>query len=261
MLVEQKKAQSLTLPGTVCETEIGAFRAELECLTSGKDGVIHLDCSKLKQPTSGLVAVLWDAHNSCVDAGKGVSLTNVGPGLEKVLKVLDLYDYLVGGEHAESLSPEDKTLAHYPTLSLEVILTAEGVESAIDRFCAFLRGLNLSGSLSFELRTVVYEVLTNVRLHASLPLGAKALLSMQANEEGVTLEFEDSGKPFDPSSFEDEFDPRRALKKRQKRGLGITMIKRLVDKIDYHRVNNEFNRLILQKDYSSGEDGWEYDIE
>jgi anti-sigma regulatory factor (Ser/Thr protein kinase) len=65
------------------------------------------------------------------------------------------------------------------------------------------------------------------------------------NLDEITLEFTDAGEPFDPTGNTPEFNPRRAIRRRQSRGLGLVMIQRIVDSIAYDRVDGRFNVVTL----------------
>ena len=71
-------------------------------------------------------------------------------------------------------------------------------------------------------------------------------------EERVSLRFADPGQPFDPTGRKTMFDPRQAIRLKQTNGIGLTMVKRLVDTISYERVGNRLNVLTLEKKISPG---------
>jgi len=91
------------------------------------------------------------------------------------------------------------------------------------------------------LRTIFYEIATNVRTHAGLEKGNLIVFSLRAKGSKVILVFADSGKPFDPTMVADDVDLRMVLKNRQTRGLGIPMICKLAEKVTYKRIDGTIN--------------------
>ena len=85
-------------------------------------------------------------------------------------------------------------------------------------------------------------------------LGENDLISFRVipAEEHVTLRFADSGLLFDPTGRKSAFDPRQAIRLKQTNGIGLTMIKRLVDTISYERVGSRLNVLTLEKKLRPG---------
>jgi anti-sigma regulatory factor (Ser/Thr protein kinase) len=73
----------------------------------------------------------------------------------------------------------------------------------------------------------------------------------------MAMRFTDEGSPFDPTDGRHSFEPREAIRNRLRHGIGLTMIRRLVDSIEYERVGDKFNVVTLKKtlDHSRRVDG------
>jgi serine/threonine-protein kinase RsbW len=108
----------------------------------------------------------------------------------------------------------------------------------------------IGSDLSFKLALALDEAVTNVIGHA---------FSGQAPPHRVTVELDitdasvaatviDNGLAFDPSTMP-EPDVSLPLEKRDPGGLGILLIYRMVDRVEYRRVDDE-NRLRLEKQRS-----------
>jgi anti-sigma regulatory factor (Ser/Thr protein kinase) len=71
------------------------------------------------------------------------------------------------------------------------------------------------------------------------------VVRLQRDGEGVRLEVDDDGAPFNPLETP-QFDPATPLEQRRAGGLGIHLLRNLMTELRYERVNGR-NRLILRK--------------
>jgi len=235
------------------------FLADLDVALKTATGEIALDCSGLRNVTSSQIGTLWEAKTRCDAAGVAMRLMSVGRGLEKVLRLLDLYDVLVAraGEPGGAVASEpDAPAAQTPgpgadgaaenVFELELEASADCISKAMDAFRGFLTRLGLPEMCIFDLGTAFYEVATNARQHGGL--GGRGHLSFAAvYEDGrVKLRFVDSGRPFDPARQAPHFDVEEAIGRRQNRGIGLFLVRKLMDSISYERVGNQ-NIVSLEK--------------
>ncbi|GBU20846.1 hypothetical protein R80B4_00733 [Fibrobacteres bacterium R8-0-B4] len=88
------------------------------------------------------------------------------------------------------------------------------------------------------------EVFVNIARYAYGQMGGGATVRVAVGDEAV-VEFEDCGKPYNPI---DKTDPDIAVgvDKREIGGLGVFMVKKLMDSVEYRRVG-EKNILTLRK--------------
>lgn len=100
--------------------------------------------------------------------------------------------------------------------------------------------------LQFTFRLVIEEIVVNVCNYA-YPEGVEGHLDIEldATDSIVTLTFTDSGTPFNPLEKEDP-DTTLALEKRPIGGLGILLVKKMMDDVAY-RYENGHNILTLTK--------------
>jgi anti-sigma regulatory factor (Ser/Thr protein kinase) len=115
----------------------------------------------------------------------------------------------------------------------------------LDALGSELRGRGLSDEAVLDLRLVAEEVLTNVAKYGhddDAEHRVRARLTLVRGE--VTLEFTDDGRPFDPLAAK----PRdlTAGGERPLGGLGLELVRSLVDEVEYARVGSE-NVLTLRK--------------
>jgi sigma-B regulation protein RsbU (phosphoserine phosphatase) len=90
------------------------------------------------------------------------------------------------------------------------------------------------------------EAVTNVMLYA-YPPDVKGEVRVETNANDLQLMFNifDSGAPFNPTAMPDA-DVTLPLEKRRKGGLGIFLIRKLMDHVSYERIEG-YNELILIK--------------
>lgn len=101
-------------------------------------------------------------------------------------------------------------------------------------------------ALANSMNLAIEEAVVNVMNYA-YPKGqsGKVLLEAYANEERLKFVITDSGTPFDPTSTA-EPDVNADLDERPIGGLGIFLVRQLMDSVNYERVNGE-NILTLRK--------------
>lgn len=104
----------------------------------------------------------------------------------------------------------------------------------------------LSQSLAMSLNLALEEAVTNVILYA-YPDGADGLVDVEAILKEHSLEFiiTDSGVPFDPTAAP-EADVTLSVDERPVGGLGIYLVRQLMDEVRYQRLGDK-NILSLTK--------------
>ena len=69
-------------------------------------------------------------------------------------------------------------------------------------------------------------------------------IHVTSDSDAITIEIVDSGKPFDPLSDAPEPDLDAAMEERRIGGLGVHLVKTLMDQMHYRRENDQ-NRLTI----------------
>lgn len=133
---------------------------------------------------------------------------------------------------------------------MEKILVIENDISEISKLAVFIDELgeemNLTPELIFNLNLVLEEAVSNVILYAYGEEKHKEI-SLMANMSDGNLVFvlTDSGKEFDPTKVPDA-DITLSAEEREIGGLGIFLIRQIMDKVDYQRIG-EKNVLTVRK--------------
>ena len=95
-----------------------------------------------------------------------------------------------------------------------------------------------------QIRIVVDEIFSNIARYAYHPEVGGAVVRIAVGDD-VIIEFEDSGTPYDPLAKEDP-DISLSAQDREIGGLGLFMVKKLMDSVEYRREENR-NILIIKK--------------
>ncbi len=117
------------------------------------------------------------------------------------------------------------------------------VRAALDRFGA---EQSIPGNALVELQVVLDEIISNVIQYAWPEGGVHELrVRLAISDAGMEVEVMDDGQAYDPRDT--PAPPRAAPGRRpQPGGLGIHLVKQLVDKFEYERVEDH-NRVRLTK--------------
>jgi serine/threonine-protein kinase RsbW len=101
----------------------------------------------------------------------------------------------------------------------------------------------------YKVQLAVDEACTNV-INYAYPEGAGPLkIIVESTGKNIVVTIKDKGKPFDPTSVPPP-DLNPDLEQRKVGGLGIYIIKKLMDSVSYSFDPREGNRLTLQKKLS-----------
>ncbi|MBR0274360.1 MAG: SpoIIE family protein phosphatase [Bacteroidaceae bacterium] len=121
----------------------------------------------------------------------------------------------------------------------EVPRLAEFVEEACDA-----AGFDMAATM--QLNLALEEAVVNV-IDYAYPAGTKGdiFIEAQANEQRLKFTITDSGIPFDPTAKE-EVDTSLSAEERPIGGLGIHLVRQIMDSINYERLNGH-NVLTLRK--------------
>ena len=245
MPVNTQNMPSITIPADLSDDSLSEFYEDLNRLLENPPETITVASSHLKCASSGHVGALWQAHQLCADAGVKMRLKSPSRGLKRVLEILDLSEAF--GEDRDITPPQLRKAARFglggqaETYADEFPTDVDSINTALDRFLEFVRKFQLPETTEYVLRTIFYEITTNIRTHSGLEKGNLIVFSLRAKGSKVTLVFADSGKPFDPTLVADDVDLRMVLKNRQTRGLGIPMICKLAEKVTYIRIDGTIN--------------------
>ena len=121
----------------------------------------------------------------------------------------------------------------------EVAQLAAFVEEACEK-------AGMDASTTMQMNLAMEEAVVNVMNYA-YPTGEKGDIDIEVliDDKGLTFVIADSGTPFDPTA-EKEADTTLAAEDRPIGGLGIFLVRQLMDSISYERKEGK-NRLTLGK--------------
>lgn len=122
----------------------------------------------------------------------------------------------------------------------EIPLLAEFIDGIVER-----EGIDFS--LSLNLNLAMEEAVVNVMNYA-YPEGTVGLIDIDAEIEGDTISFTitDSGTPFDPTKAGDP-DITLDAEERSIGGLGIHLVRQLMDSEEYRREDGKNIQIIKKK--------------
>jgi len=129
-------------------------------------------------------------------------------------------------------------------------LTIENDVHEVPRFSQFMKSvtgkLGLEQSLARRLRLAVEEAVVNV-INYAYPTDTKGDVTIKVMSDGHTLHFHiiDSGVAFDPT-LQETADTTLSIEERQVGGLGILLVRELMDSVNYERMDGK-NVLTLIK--------------
>jgi len=100
-----------------------------------------------------------------------------------------------------------------------------------------LEDANCPKKLHTKIAVVIEEVFVNIVSYAYNSGTGSVTLRVIINDDDISIEFEDCGKPYNPLDKKDP-DIHVDLNERGDGGLGIYMVKNMADTINYKRLEN-----------------------
>lgn len=185
---------------------------------------------------------LLDCLSQCADATAQQLVT-------KVVQAVD--EFVHGAEQSDDLTM--LALRYTPredVLILDEHITLQNDIHQVPQLNAFIdsvaQQLRLDKTLQQQLKLAVEEAVVNV-MQYSYPLGTTGNINVNAQCDGESLKFviSDQGKAFDPTQTA-KADTSLSVEERPIGGLGILLVRELMDSINYERVDGK-NLLTLRK--------------
>jgi len=117
------------------------------------------------------------------------------------------------------------------------------LHTLVARFC---RQQAIHPDIEFKIDLALEEIFTNIVRHGYDDCqGHEITIRLKSSRDRVRIQVEDDGRPFDPSRAP-AVDLGARLEQRRIGGLGIHLVRRLMDQVRYQR-RPQGNRLILIK--------------
>ena len=139
-----------------------------------------------------------------------------------------------------------KTGEHTEKRQLELHNDIQQIDKLTEFIDAIATDKGLDPSLTMSLNLAMEEAVSNVILYA-YPEGTDGIVDVDAilHDDRLVFIISDSGKAFDPTQKE-AADITLGVEERRIGGLGILMVKNIMDKVAYRRDKNK-NILLLTK--------------
>jgi anti-sigma regulatory factor (Ser/Thr protein kinase) len=130
---------------------------------------------------------------------------------------------------------------------LDIEATVDNLPKVVDFIGQHLEEAECSMKDQMQIELAVEEVFVNIANYAYTPGKGHAIVRVEVTEEPicVTITFIDEGNPYDPLAREDP-DVTLSAEDRQIGGLGIFMVKKSVDDVNYEYKDGQ-NILTLKK--------------
>ena len=130
---------------------------------------------------------------------------------------------------------------------LEIDAKLSNLEKVLDFVNQHLNNAKCPDQTRIQVDIAVEEIFVNIAHYAYNPEVGKATIRVEISEKPLTisLTFMDNGKPYDPLSRKDP-DVSLSAEERQIGGLGIYMVKKSMDEIQYS-YRNGTNMLTFKK--------------
>jgi serine/threonine-protein kinase RsbW len=130
--------------------------------------------------------------------------------------------------------------------TLTVPATNDGVRLAAEGFDAFAAEHGLSRHVSWPFQVALDELVSNVVHHGARKSTERRIdIELRLADEQLEVVVVDDGAPFDPL-LADEPDTTLPIEERPIGGVGLVIVKRLMDSIAYERAGG-CNRVTLRR--------------
>jgi len=127
---------------------------------------------------------------------------------------------------------------------LAIEAKTENLRTVLEFVNAELEAVDCPMKRQTQITLAVEEIFVNIAHYAYEPEVGGAVIRVTVGEEAV-IEFEDGGKPYNPLEKDDP-DIKASAEDRQLGGLGIFMVKNIMDAVEYRHEDNK-NILLIKK--------------
>jgi sigma-B regulation protein RsbU (phosphoserine phosphatase) len=130
---------------------------------------------------------------------------------------------------------------------LEIQASLENLNKALDFINTELEQRGCPRDIQGKIEIAVEEIFVNIVNYAYSPGVGGVVIFISVTDKTV-IRFEDTGRPYNPLE-KSEPDFNKPLMERDIGGLGVFLVKKMMDKVEYNRVGNK-NILVMTKDMS-----------
>ena len=101
--------------------------------------------------------------------------------------------------------------------------------------------------IEFQVDLVLEELVLNVVNHGSGGREGEIKIDLVSDEEAVTIQIIDDGRPFDPLTDAPEPDTESSIEDRAVGGLGIHLVRTMMDEVSYRREENKNHMRLVKR--------------
>ena len=130
------------------------------------------------------------------------------------------------------------------TLTLNVKSDRAELEQVIDVMDGLAEREEWAPDFTYRVHLALEELVLNVMDYGYDDGSQDIEIHLTSDADAITIEIVDSGRPFDPLSDAPQPDLDAPVEERRVGGLGVHLVKTLMDRMDYKR-ENEQNRLTV----------------
>ncbi len=195
------------------------------------------------------VAEATDAHNELFGTDRMLAALNEtldADSEQRLIIVKNHVDSFVGSapqfDDITMLAFEMKKLSGSNKKMFETNPKEDGVDKVTEFVESYLEENEVSMKVVMQMNIAIDEIYSNIQRYSG---ASKAKVECEITERAIMLRFTDNGKAYDPTE-QKEPDITLSAEEREIGGLGIFMVKKSMDKVEYARLDNE-NVLTLTK--------------
>ncbi len=120
--------------------------------------------------------------------------------------------------------------------SISVEASTSQLATVRDFVAEHAESLGLSEKEIGNIRLAVDEAYTNIIKHAYKNIPSKPVkIELGSDSSQLWISIKDEGESFDPASYS-EPDLKQRIKNKQRGGMGVYLIRKLMDNVDYNRI-------------------------
>jgi sigma-B regulation protein RsbU (phosphoserine phosphatase) len=153
-----------------------------------------------------------------------------------------------GAEQADDIAMLTLHINENRNVKTENKITVDAKLECLDEIFNFISAeltkTNYTPGVKNEIKIAAEEIFSNIINYAYNKEGGKINISISTENE-ITIKFEDNGRPFNPLEQKAP-DLNKPVKEREIGGLGIYIVKQIMDKVEYFRLEDK-NILIMTK--------------
>ena len=133
------------------------------------------------------------------------------------------------------------------TLTLKVKSDRAELEQVIDAVDGLAEREEWGPDFSYRVHLTLEELVLNVMDYGYDDDGQDIEIHLTSDADAITIEIVDSGRPFDPLTDAPEPDLDAPVEERRIGGLGVHLVKTLMDRMDYKRENEQNHLTIVAR--------------